>query len=516
MGERTTNEGQTIRERMLKFYDVAESERGGFFLQIDWILENAVYPKENGYADNLIELWDLYMPEYPFDQIILEYSKKYFPVLRYVHENELYKFNSFKHMQEGAIKNYVKYAISQGVTDRMTLVKECFDVFKEITDRAKLYDFINNIIERYSINQRSVMFLKRFQDYYEQPYREIVDRMTDIQSQKNEALNARTVLFNSMKSSIPEEKYQGLINVLLCRIAASDGERRFSDVLEEAWNNTMNGIAYHESVYTFIDKYEKAYMNAACFGIENIRDMKVIRQLYKDAVILCAFLQIAETNMKFGIRDVNDFWKKEGMIFANGYFFDEEYERMKAGLNKEILLENRLDIERFHDLLLQRIEVAERIGSTSRPESKRRHDVSSEMNKVALKVKERRIEDLQERISELEEKTENAERDVLSQFLSLLDSKKYGHVLGKLYRTAYSDDAIDSDDIQIILKNLFEIMNISGIDIYGELGAQVNNADIRRGKYRVNGKINGNATIMYPGYKVGNTVILHPIVEEVK
>ena len=36
--------------------------------------------------------------------------------------------------------------------------------------------------------------------------------------------------------------------------------------------------------------------------------------------------------------------------------------------------------------------------------------------------------DIQERISELEEKVENTEKEVLSQFISLLDSKKYDYV----------------------------------------------------------------------------------------
>ena len=143
MGERTRREKNSIRERILKFYQVEGNARGTFFLQVDWLLENAVYPTENGYTDNLMDLWNVYMPNYKFDRIVLEYSKKYFPVLWYVHDREIYKFNSVKLMQENAIKNFVKFRISQGETSRVILVRECFDTFKDVLDRTKLYDVIN-------------------------------------------------------------------------------------------------------------------------------------------------------------------------------------------------------------------------------------------------------------------------------------------------------------------------------------------------------------------------------------
>ena len=178
--ERTRNDGFNPRDKMVKFYQVEDEAKGTFFLQVDWLLENAVYPSESGYADNLLDLWNVYMPGYEFDRVVLEYSKKYFPVLRFVHDGETFKFNSIKIMQECAVKNYLKYCISQGQTNRMTLVKECFDLFKDITDRTRLYDIINQTIEHYFVNgeieQYGVMFLKRFQDYSEQPYIDIVER----------------------------------------------------------------------------------------------------------------------------------------------------------------------------------------------------------------------------------------------------------------------------------------------------------------------------------------------------
>ena len=94
--ERTRKDGFNHRDKMVKFYQIEDEAKGTFFLQVDWLLENAVYPSESGYADNLLDLWNVYMPGYEFDRVVLEYSKKYFPVLRFVHDGEIFKFNSIK------------------------------------------------------------------------------------------------------------------------------------------------------------------------------------------------------------------------------------------------------------------------------------------------------------------------------------------------------------------------------------------------------------------------------------
>ena len=517
MGERNRNEKNTTADRMLKAYGITGEAKGLFYLQVDWLLENATYPVESGYAENLSDLWNVYMPSYRFDRIVLEYSKKYHPVLRYVHDGEIQKFNSVKYMLDTAIKNYIKTQISQGKTSRMLLVKDCFEIFKDISDRTKLYDTINRCLEVYFVNgeieQAAVSFLKRFQDSDIQPYNEIVERLSDISEQKEMALSARKKLYEELNvTKLTETEFKSLIDVLLCRLAVTDGEKRFSEVLENTWNATFEGILYSDRVYLFIEKYEKPYMSAACFGIRNIRDGKVIRQLYKDAVIFVAAIENAEKgNFKFGLREVNEVWKREGMKFANGYFFDDEYERLKDGLGSSFLLANKDAVEEFHKVLLQKIETAD---FTSR-NSGGRKDYSSEMEHVALNEKDRQIEDLQEKIAELEEKVEVTEKEVLSQFISLLDSKKYDHVLGKLYRTAYSNDDMKTEDVKRILKNLFEIMNISGIDVVGEIDTEVNGVDLKRGKYRLDKEVSGKTVIKYPGYRVGNSVILHPLAEEV-
>ena len=296
MNEKMKKDGLYVSDRMLSFYNIEDTAKGFFLLRVDWLLENAVYPLENSYAENLMDLWNVYMPDYDFDEIVLEYSKKYFVVLRYVHEGKIHQYNSTKNLQECAIKNYIKYCISQGETNRMTLMHVCFNLLKDLSDRTKLYDIINQTIENYfsngEIDQNSAIFLKRFQDYLVKPYIDILDRLRDIQEEKKQALNARQNLFSSLQTKeVDIEEFQTLINILLCRIAMADGEKKFSDVLKTTWKTTIPEIPYKEQIYSFIEKYEKPYMIAACFGIKNINDEKIIQQLYKDAVILCAVLE---------------------------------------------------------------------------------------------------------------------------------------------------------------------------------------------------------------------------------
>lgn len=518
MKDNTKHQGMDTREKMLKFYDIKKEEANAFVLQVDWLLENSVLPKENDYAQNLIELWDVYMPNYKFDRIVLDYSKKYFPVLRFMHDDELDKFKSAKFMQEAAIKNYLKSRISQGETSRVTLIKECFETFKDVSDRTKLYEFINKVIDGYfldgEIEQYAVMFLRRFQDYTEQVYQEILDRLQEFQEQKEQISKARVSLCDRLKAGNKEE-FLTLINIMLCRLALADGEKKFSDVLESTWKETMPYVKYNDAVYRFVDKFEKPYMTAACFGIKSVRDKKVIQQLYKDAIILCAAVGCMEKNEYFGIKEVNEFWKKDGMRFSKGYFFDDEYERMKDGLDKKLLLEYKADIEAFHQALIEKIDGDDLSNKARRSGNKDRRSSYEEMGHVVINEKERQIADLQERIAELEEKLESQEREILAQFISLLDSKKYDHVLGKLYRKAYTGEEFKTEDIQGILKNLFEIMNISGIDVYGEIGAEVQEEELKKGKYRVDAETKGKACVKYPGYKWGDTIILHPLAEEV-
>lgn len=517
--EKTRNRGYVIRDNIVNLYNVEKNSKGLFFLQIDWLLENAVYPLESGYADNLVNLWNVYMPKYKFDKVILDYSKMFFPVLRFIHDREISNFNSTKIMLECAVKNYLKYCISQGQTNRMELVTACFDLFKGISDRTKLYDIINMIIEHYFVNgeveQYGVMFLKRFQDYTEQPYKSIVERLSDIYEQKEQALQARPSLLNALNvQGERANEVNTLINVVLCRIALADGESKFSDILKDTWNRTVKNITYNENIYSFIKKYEKAYMNAACYGIKNIVNKQVIKRLYKDSVIMCAVLKAIENKTNYSIKEVNDFWKNDGMHFAGGFFFDDEFERMKDGFNPSVLISYKEDILTFHDALIDKIKTNDSGFSYGDQLPRNERKTNSEMDSIVLNVKDRQIDELQERITELEEKVDNTEKEVLSQFISLLDSKKYDHVLGKLYRTAYVDKTVQIDDIQRILKNLFEIMNISGIDVYGEVESKVRREDIRKGKYRVNCEIKQEGKVKYPGYKVGNSVILHPLVEE--
>ena len=301
-------------------------------------------------------------------------------------------------MQEAAIKNYLKSRISQGETSRVTLIKECFETFKDVSDRTKLYEFINKVIDGYfldgEIEQYAVMFLRRFQDYTEQVYQETLDRLQEFQEQKEQISKARVSLCDRLKAGNKEE-FLTLINIMLCRLALADGEKKFSDVLESTWKETMPYVKYNDAVYRFVDKFEKPYMTAACFGIKSVRDKKVIQQLYKDAIILCAAVGCMEKNEYFGIKEVNEFWKKDGMRFSKGYFFDDEYERMKDGLDKKLLLEYKADIEAFHQALIEKIDGDDLSNKARRSGNKDRRSSYEEMGHVVINEQERQIADLQ-------------------------------------------------------------------------------------------------------------------------
>ena len=172
--------------RLFDSFNIRPEDRCFFQLQVDAILENAVYPLEISYAENVMELWNIYMPGYEFQEIVLEYSKTECNVLRFIHDEKLSTFENSKALQTSAIKNYVKYRISQGCASRMLVLRDCFDVFRDITDSSKLYESINNCLRHYfgenDIDQNSLSFLRRFQDNVDQPYECIIRRMKDRKS----------------------------------------------------------------------------------------------------------------------------------------------------------------------------------------------------------------------------------------------------------------------------------------------------------------------------------------------
>ena len=61
------------RLELLKTYNISKENEGDFLLQVDWIIENAVYPLESKYTDNLLDLWNVYMPSLKLESIIIEY-----------------------------------------------------------------------------------------------------------------------------------------------------------------------------------------------------------------------------------------------------------------------------------------------------------------------------------------------------------------------------------------------------------------------------------------------------------
>ena len=50
----------TPKLELLKTYNISKENEGDFLLQVDWIIENAVYPLESKYTDNLIDYQCIY------------------------------------------------------------------------------------------------------------------------------------------------------------------------------------------------------------------------------------------------------------------------------------------------------------------------------------------------------------------------------------------------------------------------------------------------------------------------
>ena len=72
---RTSNTSKTnYKKELLTTYNINNDNEGSFLLQVDWIIENAVYPIDNKFTDNLLDLWNVYMPNLKLEGIVLEYA----------------------------------------------------------------------------------------------------------------------------------------------------------------------------------------------------------------------------------------------------------------------------------------------------------------------------------------------------------------------------------------------------------------------------------------------------------
>ena len=252
------------KQELFKVYKIDKPDEGSFLLQVDWILENAVYPIDNKYTDNLLDLWNVYMPNEKLESIVLDYAKLEYPMIPYIQSNSLNKFTTTKLLKNIAIKNYLKYLISQGETNRMNLIQTIFNIFKDISDRNWLYKDINEVIELYfdndNVSQYSAMFLKRFQDSSVHIYEDLLKRLTQQQKIADTILNSRQELYQQLEvHTLDFKTFSTLINILLCKIALNTSNAPTEEVIAKNWNQLFSNIPYTSDVYTFINQYEKSY-----------------------------------------------------------------------------------------------------------------------------------------------------------------------------------------------------------------------------------------------------------------
>lgn len=538
------------KQELFKVYKIDKSVEGSFLLQVDWILENAVYPIDNKYTDNLLDLWNVYMPNEKLESIVLDYAKLEYPMIPYIQSNSLNKFTTTKLLKNIAIKNYLKYLISQGETNRMNLIQTIFNVFKDISDRNWLYKDINEVIELYfdndNVSQYSAMFLKRFQDSSIHIYEDLLKRLTQQQKIADTILNSRQELYQQLEvHTLDFKTFSTLINILLCKIALNTSNTPTEEVIAKNWNQLFSNIPYTSEVYTFINQYEKSYLLVSQFSIIATNKIGIIKTIYKDIIILCAAIDSIENNERFNLKLVQKLWEKEGALFKDDFYLKDRFEQINSWLDYETLLKYKDIFKQIHIQLLNRINAENNNLSINSIQNKSFDATFSSNNNMLIpdgdltSKKDKQISNLYKRIadleiqyaknnelsnqinlylkeiSELKEEVEITKKQTLSDFISLLDSKNYNYILGKLYRIAYKEyDPTSLNDIKLILKNLFEVINISGIDIYGDIDSSVSITDIKKGDYRVNTEIVNTAKIKYPGYKIGSQIILHPLAEE--
>ena len=432
----------------------------------------------------------------------------------------------------------------------MNLIQTIFNIFKDISDRNWLYKDINEVIELYfdndNVSQYSAMFLKRFQDSSVHIYEDLLKRLTQQQKIADTILNSRQELYQQLEvHTLDFKTFSTLINILLCKIALNTSNAPTEEVIAKNWNQLFSNIPYTSDVYTFINQYEKSYLLVSQFSIIATNKIGIIKTIYKDIIILCAAIDSIEKNERFNLKLVQKLWEKEGTLFKDDFYLKDRFEQINSWLDYEILLKYKDIFKQIHLQLLDRINAENNNLSINSIQNKSSDATFSSNNNMVspdgdlTSKKDKQISNLYKRIadleiqyaknnelsnqinlylkeiSELKEEVEITKKQTLSDFISLLDSKNYNYILGKLYRIAYKEyNQTSLNDIKLILKNLFEVINISGIDIYGDIDSSVSITDIKKGDYRVNTEIVNTAKIKYPGYKIGSQIILHPLAEE--
>lgn len=498
-----------IRKELFEIYEISREGEGDFLFKTELLLENAAFPTEQKYAVNLMELWNIYMPNYPFHEILLEYSRKYCPVLRYLNAGNIGKFESTKLMQKAAIKNFLKYQIIHGTTEKKELIQLCYRALQNVANRNYLYQDIQDVFQEYfpsgQVSASCLSFVKKFYDDTDKPFQMIYEQLEKKGRQSVQNIDVRQQF--AAEYSVPEEEmaqFQTRLNIFLCRTALSDSVLRFSEHLREQWEKIFPELEYDDNIYQFVEKQENAYFVAGCHSIEKIGNKKVLESLYKDSVILCVALDAANQDKVPESRETDAILDEENCIRFTK--LTEEFNRMKNGFVPEILKFYQNDIEEFHTRLVEKL--GHKGERDTRAEAKR--DVQT----AKLIGKEQQIEELNKKIEKLTVQL-SAEKDrVLTELIQQLDHQNYGHVLGKLHQIAYSQGEIAVPEAKTVITNFFEILKLYDIEAFGTLNTPVSQEEIEQDKYRLDHEIQQKAVIKYSGYLLHDSVILKPVAEE--
>ncbi|MCR4645859.1 MAG: hypothetical protein K5695_10710 [Oscillospiraceae bacterium] len=509
---------------LLQEYDLPDTAKGDFLFKLDLLMENAVFPREQEYAYNLKELWGRYMPGYSFGEELMAYYKVACTVLQHIYEDKLSEFRTERLLKETAIRNYLKYQILQGVTDPKLLSEMCRKEMRSVAN-SYLQDDIRSIFRQYfpdgKVSDRIIAFSKNFYDASDRIFREIMERLTNKPCRNTDdiAADARRQLAASY--SIPAPDCAGFLttlNILLCRSLLSGSDPQFPDHLKKQWAQLFPKLPYSEQVEQFVRTHEDNYFLASSTGIKGIQLKSTAEALYLDALILHEALEAALHKRSVSAQAIKTRLNKERLFPLRS--FNETFRRMKEGLEPAVLLRYQTDIKEFH------YQLQSKLLSISNEEQKfmeMKDDYQKRLNSAEARLAaqnadiiELKVEtaSLEQQLADAKAQIPAAEKRGLTELIRYLDDEKYGHVLGKLYRIAYSDDEAAIQDARKVLNNFFELLKMHGIETFGEMDQPVSRESIEAGDYRLDHDICEQTVVLYPGYQLEDSVILKPFVGE--
>lgn len=551
-------ERRESRLSLLQHYKIRPENQGAFFLKVDWILENAVFPLQQDMQENLRVLWNENMDvEYQYS-VLNYYLSNNYPPLQFLHEGRLKEFESDWFLLECYVKNKMKSEIADGITEEMLLIRNCCTetakfLFNKTNERKKyLFDYVRKILREYfqdgCIKDNTVIFLNRlYHNKKESVYfkiQEIVEqrkKQEQVAIPRNRKREERIQLLKQF--SIPKEKTSSFLtrlNVLLCLLAVIPNSRKYGDVLRDTWKRVFPEYTYTDSVYTFVQSSEKIYMNAYTIGISQLQAEPILNSLYRDSLILSTALQ--QKNMNYTPQTLLPVILQEiqGKMKWDDYF-EKAFFRMQDGLDSSILMLYSSEIETFRNRMEEKrtsltiplsikSHVSLELTSQNQISNQETSEKFAEKNSIQktnsgtkiIQEKNERIDDLlkekemlQTQLRSVKEQLET-ERNSIIHLMQMLDDKNYHHILGKMYCLAYTEESFSQEKIRLILQNFFEVLNMNAICPFGTLGEGVSRQQLLEGLYRADYLVSGDAVVKYPGYQYQNQTILKPVVYEKK